>query len=62
MKPTAFDHFKDGILKKLDITDILIIVGAALVVVGIWQIYRPAAWICAGLALLFLGLPPWRKR
>jgi hypothetical protein len=49
-------------MKKFDWNDGLIIVGAALCVVGIWQIYHPAAWLCAGAGILYLGLPPRRKQ
>lgn len=41
--------------------EICLLAGGGALVVGIWQIYRPAAWIAAGLMLIWLGLPPRRR-
>jgi len=48
-------------LKDIDIYDILILAGGLLAAFGVWQIYQPAAYIAAGLALVWLGLPRRRK-
>jgi hypothetical protein len=44
------------------VTSLLELIGLALIVVGVWQIFRPAAWITAGVGLAFVGwragLPP----
>lgn len=44
-------------LAKLDPHDIVLLTGAAAVVVGVDQIYRPAAWIIGG--LLIIGFSIW---
>lgn len=41
------------VIRYLD--DILLLVGGVLIVVGIWQIYRPAAFVVAGLMLIGLA-------
>lgn len=43
-------------IKKFDIDDLLILLGAAGVIGGIWLIYHPAAYILAGAGLMYLGL------
>lgn len=35
--------------------DIFLLVGCALIVVGVWQIFPPAAWVVAGLMLVGLA-------
>jgi hypothetical protein len=44
------------------VTTLLELLGLVLVVAGVWQIYRPAAWITAGAGLvaigIFAGRPP----
>lgn len=35
--------------------DVLAIVGAALIVAGVWVIYPPAAFIVAGVAFIYAG-------
>ena len=40
--------------KYLD--DLLVLSGCAVITVGVWQIYPPAAWIVAGVMLIALGV------
>lgn len=47
------DKFTKSMLRFVD--DILLLVGGALIVVGIAQIYPPAAWVVAGLMLVGLA-------
>lgn len=39
-------------MKKFDLTDWLLLIGAALIVCGIAQIFIPAAWIAAGMFMI----------
>jgi len=39
-------------MKRIDLTDLLLLLGAACIVCGIAQIYIPAAWIAAGMFIL----------
>lgn len=41
---------------NVDRSDLLLLLGCAVVACGIWQIYPPAAWIFAGLVLAVLGV------
>lgn len=41
---------------------VLALSGAVAVVIGVAQIYLPAAWIVGGIGLLALGLLPMRSR
>lgn len=41
--------------RLLDFNDLFILGGAVLIFTGIWQIYRPAAFIASGLALFWFG-------
>jgi hypothetical protein len=46
----------------LDLRDVLVLVGLALLAAGVGMIYRPAAFILVGLVLMALGLygvPRW---
>lgn len=43
-------------IRNLDIDDLMILLGAAGVIGGIWLIYHPAAYIIAGAGLMYLGL------
>ncbi len=45
---------KLALRKYLD--DFLALAGGALITVGVWQIYPPAAWIVAGVMLIALGV------
>ncbi len=53
-----------GIIKRLDIdmNDILVAAGIGLLITGIWQIYRPAAFIAGGLGFIWFGLTGARSR
>lgn len=42
-------------MKRFKAPDAVMLTGAVLVFIGIWQIYEPAAFIVAGLAIAFLG-------
>ena len=46
---------------KFDFDDLLIVLGAAGVIAGIWLIYHPAAYIIAGAGLLVLGFGNKKK-
>lgn len=52
-------------MKKIPLpatTDVVGVAGAAAVIIGIAQIYAPAAWICGGLmALAVAGLAALRE-
>lgn len=37
------------------VTSVLELIGLALIVAGVWQIYPPAAWIVAGVGLALVG-------
>jgi hypothetical protein len=39
-------------MKKIDSTDVLLVLGAICITVGIAQIYIPAAWIAFGVFLI----------
>jgi hypothetical protein len=45
----------------IETADVLIIVGVLLASVGIWQIYRPAAFIFVGLCCLSAGIIGLRR-
>ena len=47
---------------KLDADDIMIVLGAAGLFIGIWLIYHPAGYIAAGAALLLLGFGRKKKQ
>lgn len=38
------------------VTTLLELLGLFLIVAGVWQIYRPAAWITAGAGLVLIGV------
>jgi uncharacterized membrane protein HdeD (DUF308 family) len=40
----------------IDFSDVLIVIGAALVILGVWLIYPPAVVLVVGLFLLVAGL------
>jgi hypothetical protein len=42
--------------QKFDLRDVLIIAGWLGALVGIWLIYKPAAYVVAGISLVCLGL------
>ncbi len=42
--------------QKFDLHDVLIIIGWLGALVGIWLVYRPAAYIVAGVSLVCFGL------
>jgi hypothetical protein len=48
--------------KGFDIDDLFILLGVAGVVIGVWLIYHPAAYILTGMVLLFLGLNKKKKQ
>jgi len=43
-------------MKKLDLSDILIVTGWIGAMIGIWLIFPPAAYIAAGASLMYVGL------
>jgi hypothetical protein len=45
----------------IELGDILILSGSALIAAGIWQIYQPAAIIFAGLGLVCSGILSIRR-
>jgi hypothetical protein len=45
----------------IELADVLIIAGTLLSGVGIWQIYRPAAYIFVGLCSLVAGIIGLRR-
>lgn len=52
--------FVDGfrsVVKGFDITDVLSLVGLALVGIGIWQLSQPIALIVVGALILWYALP-----
>ncbi len=62
MKWTSFLHetravaWWIGLFREIDLRDLLCFGGLALVTVGVWQIYPPAAWIVTGAALFWLSV------
>lgn len=42
--------------KLIDLTDVLVFTGTALVSAGCWFIYEPAAYLSAGIIFLGIGL------
>lgn len=43
-------------MKKFDFNDAIILTGWAGALIGIWLIYHPAAYIAAGLSLVYFSL------
>ncbi len=44
------------IKKIIDVTDILVFGGTALIATGCWLIYQPAAFLSSGIILLLVGV------
>jgi hypothetical protein len=46
-------------VKKIDVdrSDVIVVVGLALVALGCWDAYRPAAFLVPGAVLIWYGLP-----
>lgn len=44
--------------KVLEPSDAWVLLGLALVAIGLWQVSPPAALVAVGVVLLWVGLPP----
>jgi hypothetical protein len=42
----------------VDRSDVLTSLGVIVIAIGLWDVYRPAAFVVAGLVLVWCGLPP----
>jgi Flp pilus assembly protein TadB len=49
-------------MKRIDLTDLLLFLGAACIVWGIAQIYVPAAWIAAGIFMIGIAFLILKER
>jgi hypothetical protein len=47
---------------KFDFNDFIILIGWLIAISGIWLIYQPAAYIVAGLSILYVGLTGGNKK
>lgn len=48
----------DAVRSAVDAADIWIAIALGLISYGCWDLYRPAAFIVPGVALLWIALPP----
>ena len=49
-------------MKRFDLSDLLLFLGAACIVWGVAQIYIPAAWIAAGIFMIVIAFLILKER
>jgi hypothetical protein len=53
---------KSGVFLLEYVRDACLLAGFLMVGYGLWRIYHPAAWVICGAMVLWVGLPPRKRR